>query len=358
MSPLGLNRFKLKFSNECKAGVNRFIKAPIRKHTVEKSVNLIQGPTNVDCNRDEFVVLSFMRNAELHIEDFVEHHLDLGAKQIFLLDNGSTDASLTLAQKYDQVTLLQCLLPFKYFKYEFRRFLLRRFAKNCWGLLADIDERFCHPFSDRIGMSSFLKYLNHHNYNAVMGQMLDLFPDGPSTSWPNNGRELVKKSCWYDLESLLRFKLKRNQQGKLADKRLFTMAGGIRASGFKMDNPPNLTKYPLLFANGKVQPAEASSHHIRGGRIADTTCLLKHYKFHRKFETQCQNIVREKSYFRDSLEYREYLKALKTEGGLILKTDKSRRFNHVNQLIDENFLVVSESFTRYVNENSYSKKTA
>jgi len=337
---------------------NRFIKAPIRKHAVEEAISHIQGPTTVDCNLDEFVVLSFMRDAELHIEQFVEHHLGLGARQIFLLDNGSTDASVALASKYSEVTLLECLLPYKYYKYEFRRFLLRHCANNCWGLMADIDERFCYPFSDRIGMSSFLEYLNRHGYTAVMGQMLDLFPAGPSASWPMKGADLVQESCWYDLEGLERYKLKRNRQGKAADKRLFTISGGIRASGFKMGNHPNLTKYPLVFSNGKVQPAEGSSHKIRGGRIADTTCLLKHYKFHGGFEAQCENIVKEKSYFKDSLEYREYLKVLQNEGGVVLKTDNSKQLKHVNQLIDENFLVVSEAFARYVDEYAYSTKAA
>ncbi len=339
-----------------KKHINRFIKAPIRKHLVRNEVKHLKGPINVVCKRDEFVAISFMRNAELHIEQFVEHHLELGAKQIFLLDNGSTDESLELARRYDEVTLLQCLLPYKHFKYEFRRFLLRQCAKNCWGILAGIDERFCHPYEDYIGMSSFLKYLNYHNYSAVMGQMLDLFPAGPTTSWPSNGRELVQQSCWYELESLRRTKLKKRRQGKEANKLLFTISGGIRASGFKMDNRPNLTKYPLLFSDGTVQPSESSSHRIRGGRIADVTCLLKHYKFHRNFESQCRQIVEEKSYFKNSLEYQQYLKALNEQDGLVLKTGDSRRFCQVNQLIDENFLVVSEAFREYANEIASCKK--
>ncbi len=334
----------------------RFIKAPIRKRAVEKSVSHLKGPINVACRRDEVVAMSFMRNAELHVQQFVEHHLDLGAKHIFLLDNGSTDESLALASKYDEVTLLQCVLPYKYFKYEFRRFLLRRCAVNCWGLLADIDERFCYPYSDRIGMSSFLQYLNRQHYSAVMGQMLDLFPSGPVTSWPSNGRDLVQQSCWYELESLQRFQLKRTRQGKVADQSLFTISGGIRASGFKMDNRPNLTKYPLLFSDGTVLPSERSSHRIRGGRIADTTCVLKHYKFHRNFESQCEQIVREKSYFKDSLEYQQYLSVLQEKEGLVLKTSNSRRLCEVEQLIADNFLVVSDAFRHYVNENASYKR--
>ena len=330
----------------------RFIKSPIRKHQVRRAVKHLKGPFNVDCQQNEFVTLSFMRNAELHLEHFVEHHLELGARQMFLLDNGSTDKTLALASKYDEVTLLQCLLPYKYFKYEFRRYLLRTCAKNCWSLLVDIDERFCHPYSDRISMSSFLQYLNRRNYSAVMGQMLDLFPVGPATSWPSNGKELVQQSCWYELENLHRTKLKRKNQVKVVDQRLFTISGGIRASGFKMDNRPNLSKYPLLFSDGTVLPSESSSHRIRGGRIADTTCLLKHYKFHRDFESQCRQIVKEKSYFKNSLEYRQYLRVLQEQNGLTLKTDTSKRFNQVNQLIDDNILVVSDAFKQYVNDNA------
>ena len=334
---------------------NRFIKAPMRKCEVEKGVKHLNGPLKVACKPDEFVAISFMRNADLHLEQFVEHHLKLGAKQIFLLDNGSTDGSLALLRKYDEVTLFQCLLPYKDFKYEFRRFLFRRCALNCWALLVDIDERFCYPYSERIGMSSFLQYLNRHNYSAVMGQMLDLFPAGPVTSWPTNGRDLVQQSFWYELDSVQRFKLKRRRHGKVTHPPLFTISGGIRASGFKMDNRPNLTKYPLLFADGTVQPSESSSHRIRGGRVADTTCLLQHYKFHRDFENQCREIVKEKSYFKDSLEYQQYLKVLKEEESLVLKTGDSKRFRHVNQLIDDNFLVVSEAFRKYVHAASCKK---
>lgn len=334
----------------------RFVKSPVRKYAVERAVTHLKGPIHVTCKRNEFVVLSFMKNAELHLEHFVEHHLEIGAKQIFLLDNGSSDRSLALARKYSQVTLLQCQLPYKYYKYEFRRFLFRRCAKNCWGLLADIDERFCHPYSDRISMSSFLQYLNHHNYTAVLGQMLDMFPAGPASSWPVDGKELVQQSCWYELEDLQRKKLKKSRRNNLVDGSLFTISGGIRVSGFNMDNRPNLTKYPLLFSDGKVHPAEASSHRIRGGRLADTTCLIQHYKFHRDFESQCRKIVEEKSYFKDSLEYRQYLDALETPGGLSLKTKNSRKFSHVNQLIQENFLVVSKAFQKHVHENSTSKK--
>ena len=341
MNPVGIKKI-----------ITRFIKAPIRKHQVRRAVKHLKGPIDVDCQKNEFVTLSFMRNAELHLEHFVEHYLELGARRIFLLDNGSTDKSLALASKYDEVTLLQCLLPYKYFKYEFRRYLIRACAKNCWSLLTDIDERFCHPYSDRIGMSSFLQYLNRHNYSAVMGQMLDLFPAGPATSWPSNGKELVQQSCWYELENLHRTKLKRRNQMRVVDPRLFTISGGIRASGFKMDNRPNLTKYPLLFSNGTVLPSESSSHRIRGGRIADTTCLIKHYKFHRDFQSQCRQIVKEKSYFKDSLEYRQYLRVLQEQNGLNLKTDTSKRFNQVNQLIDDNILVVSDAFIQHVNDNA------
>ena len=355
---MGLRRFERKFKDECRAGINRFVRAPVRRHLVERSVRHIHGPANIKCDRDEFVALSVMRNARLHVDDFIEHHLELGATQIIILDNGSTDGSLELASRYRGVTLLQCLLPFKYFKFEFRRYLFRHFADHGWALFLDIDERFCHLFPTQIDMFGFLEYLNRYNYNAVMGQMLDLFPPGPISRWPIEGKELVSQSCWYDLQCLKRTKPRTRQSRPLKGPPLFAMSGGIRATGFDMENPPSLTKYPLLLNDGTVKPSESSCHHIRGGRLADSTCLLKHYKFHREFKVQCENIVEAKSYFKDSLEYRQYLKALDADEGLTLKTVHSQRLSHVNQLLENQFLVASEQFKGFVKEKCLSKSVA
>ena len=52
---------------------------------------------------------------------------------------------------------------------------------------------------------------------------------------------------------------------------------GIRQSlfGFRA----NLTKFPLVFSDGRVTPFDGSTHWVDNARIADITCVLFHYKF-------------------------------------------------------------------------------
>ena len=68
-----------------------------------------------------------------------------------------------------------------YAKYEntMKRYLAETFSAGRWNLCADIDELFDYPFSERIGLNSFLSYLNANSYTAVVTQMLDMFADCP-----------------------------------------------------------------------------------------------------------------------------------------------------------------------------------
>ena len=61
-------------------------------------------------------VVALMRDADGHVESFVEHYRKLGAKRIVLLDNGSGDDSVDRGLSYDDVTVLRCTLPFRWFR--------------------------------------------------------------------------------------------------------------------------------------------------------------------------------------------------------------------------------------------------
>ncbi|PHR93051.1 MAG: hypothetical protein COA78_33140 [Blastopirellula sp.] len=339
-----------RFSTRFRRFSTRFLLSPIRDVRVAKAVEPIRGQFPDQLQSDELVVVGMMRDAELHVESFVKHHLALGAKQIVLLDNGSVDSTVQLASQMDQVTLLRCTLPFSKYKYAMRRYLVKTYGQKCWALAMDIDERFDFPCSQEITLKDLLLYLNQEGYTAVTGQMLDLYSDTEHTKWPTTGDDLVQQSCWYDLESITTRPLK-NRQGRSQHlSALKHHKGGVRFAGFEMQDLPTLTKFPLLFPSAGVLPSESSSHNIRGGKLADISCLIKHYKFHGKFVEQCQAAVTSESYFRQSLEYRQYLHALESDSELNLKTDRSQKLEYTDQLIDDDFLVVSDAYRSFVQQ--------
>ena len=70
-----------------------------------------------------------------------------------------------------------------------------------------------------------------------------------------------------------------SRNNKLEADNVEWFAGGVRSDvfGFK----PHLTKYPLVFYDGKIIPDPP--HHVNNARIADVTCVLFHYKFLKDF---------------------------------------------------------------------------
>src|SRR5918995_2162761 len=163
------------------------------------SIEHLHGPEEVDYEADELVVVCLVRDGRPYVKSFVEHYRSLGAKHLFFLDNGSTDGTVEALENYDNTTVLRSKLPYKGYRLAFKRFLMGRFGKkDRWCLYADIDELFDYPYSDVVGLNSFLGYLTKNSYTAVAAQMLDMFPEEPLS-----GREGLLED--EPLKELLRF---------------------------------------------------------------------------------------------------------------------------------------------------------
>ena len=146
---------------------------------LHSSIERLHGPEEVPYAEDELVVVCNVRDGRPYVKSFVEHHLSLGVKHIFFLDNGSTDGTVEALKKYENVTVLRTKLPYKEYMYAMRQYLVERFGRGRWCLCVDIDELFDYPYSDVVGLGSLLRYLNGNSYTAVVAQMLDMFPEEP-----------------------------------------------------------------------------------------------------------------------------------------------------------------------------------
>jgi hypothetical protein len=313
-------------------------------------VKHVHGREEVPLREDELIVVCLVRDGQPWIEAFIEHYFSLGASHLVFLDNGSGDATVSVAARYDNVTILRSSLPFKRYELILRQYLIERFGKHRWSLCADVDELFDYPYSDVIGLDSLLAYLDDRSYTAVAAQMLDMFPEEPlsdRTGEPEGSfRERHKL---YDLSALRRKDIEkhsgRNNVFDNAD--IECLAGGIRETVFEV--VPRLTKFPLVFSDGSVKPVDESPHHIDNARIADLSCVLFHYKYVGRFREQAARAVREENHWNDSAQYKQYLEVLDKNPRLMLRQDTSRELKSVNELLEEQFLVVSEDYVSWVN---------
>jgi len=104
--------------------------------------------------------------------------------------------------------------------------------------------------------------------------------------------------------------------------------------------------------NGKVKTF-VTWHHVKGARIADISCVLLHYPFVSTFHQKVQDAVQTGRYgMRVTDEYKAYAKALSRYPNLTLKLPTARMFNGSQRLIEENFLVVSEKYRRWVSDHA------
>ncbi len=318
------------------------------KRIVHFTVEHLHGPEGVIYEPDELVVVCLVRDGRPYVKSFIEHYFSLGAKHIAFLDNGSIDGTVEALKNYENVTMLRSTLPFKEYDVLFKQYLIGRFGKKeRWCLCVDIDELFDYPYSDVVGLGSFLGYLNANSYTAVAAQMLDMFPEEPLSGRASDPDEPLKeRHRFYDLSNLKRMSIKKNprlRNNTLESDEIETFRDGIENTVF--GTKPLRTKFPLVFSDGRVKPFDRSSHWVDNARIADFTCVLFHYKFlDGYFHKQAAQAVREGQYHNDSARYKKYLEVMDKNPTLQMKRETARELKSVNELVENGLLVVSEEY--------------
>src|SRR5919107_2143663 len=316
----------------------------------------------MDYEPDELVVVCLVRDGRPYVNSFVEHYRSLGAKHLFFLDNGSTDGTVEALKNYDNTTVLRSKLPYKGYRLAFKRFLMDRFGKkDRWCLYADIDELFDYPYSDVVGLDSFLGYLTEKSYTAVAAQMLDMFPEEPLLGREGNLQDepLKERHRFYDISNINRTSVKElrhlhNRNNTLESDEIEIFRDGIQNTIF--GSRLYLTKHPLVFTDGRIQLSDRSSHWVANAKIADIICVLFHYKFlDGYFYKQATQAVREGQYHNASTRYKRYLEALDTNPSLRVKRESARELRGVNDLLENGFLVVSEQYMMMVYEEEEHK---
>src|SRR5215211_5550491 len=312
----------------------------------------VHGPEEVPYAEDELVVVCPVRDGRPYVKSFVEHYLSMGVKHLFFLDNGSTDGTVEAIKEYENVTVLRTTLPYNRYKGSIKQYLIERFGRGRWCLCVDIDELFDYPYSDVVEIGSLLRYLNERSYTAVVAQMLDMFPEEPlSGSGAGNPLDepLKERHRFYDISNIRRKSMRGHplfRNNTLESKEIEGLRYGIRRSlfGFRA----NLTKFPLVFSDGRVNPFDGSTHWVDNARIADFTCVLFHYKFlDAHLREQAARAVQEGS--RRGQNYKKYLQVLEGTPILRIKQDTSKEIEGVNDLLENGFLIVSEEYVGWVN---------
>lgn len=328
----------------------------VRQWILYHNVEHVHGPEEVAIEPDELVVLCVVRDGRPYVRSFVGHYASMGVKHMVFLDNGSTDGTVEALQKYDNVTVLQTRLPFRNYQLSMRRYLIHRFGKVRWSLSVDMDELFDYPYSDVVGLGSLLRYLNNGGYTAVVAQMLDMFPEKPLMSVLGDESELAdtedeplkERHRFYDISGVRvqEYFPSGGNNNVLTNEKIKWFRDGIKTTLF--GHRAMLSKHPLVFFDGKIIPVDGTMHRTSNAHVADLSCVLLHYKLLDRLYEQALRAVSEKNYPNRHEKYEKYVSALEASPELQIKRETAREIESVNDLVENQFLVVSGDYMAWV----------
>jgi hypothetical protein len=320
---------------------------------VHPMVEHVHGPEEVAYGMDELIVLCLVRNGRPYLRSFVQHYASIGVQHLVFLDNGSTDGTVEALKKYDNVTVFRTGLPYKTHHALMLRYLTERFARGRWSLLVDVDELFDYPYSDVVGLNSLLRYLNNNRYTAVVAQMLDMFPEEPLSGRASSVDEPLKElHRFYDMSNLRRKNIKEHPRcppdNTYGGDEIAAFSGGVRLTVFGVNS--FLTKHPLVFLDGDVNPVTPGPHWQSNARVADFTGVLLHYKFlDEHLHKQAAQAVREEHRKTEGTTwYKNILEVLEKNPNLSIKTEASKELKSVNDLVGTQFVSVSRQYMKFV----------
>jgi hypothetical protein len=305
----------------------------------------LHGPRLIGGGDEDAVVISLVRDGGGYVDPFIRYHQRLGARQIVIVDNGSVDGTVEAAQAHHGVSVWRCTGSFREEKNAIRAQMVQQFCHRRWGIYLDIDERLAYPGSDRYPLPALLGYLRRHGYTAVVGQMLDLFPERPLLA-DGESADLYRDHRFYDLRGLRRVPYRWRAENVVSNPEIASYLGGIRGRTFGIAGLL-LTKHPLFFGAPAMSFFHTSSHSIRGARLADFTVAVLHVKFTGDFPAALARALREKSYWNASRDYQAYAAALARDPQLTLWSPHAHELRSIDELVDRGFLTVSPRYRRF-----------
>jgi glycosyltransferase involved in cell wall biosynthesis len=327
----------------------------IRKRLLPLTVSHLYGPLTVPLSSHEAIVTCVVKNGEFYLESFIEHYTKMGFRHIFFLDNGSTDRTIALAKKYNNVSVCQSTLSIQANQSLFKRYMAQKCAADGWCLDADIDEFFDYPGSEVMELQRFLEYLNKHQYTAVLTQLLDMFSDQPLSHLVTKRRENLKEIYqYYDISELERkdyraadFVRQNANLNQISYANTELLFGGVRKRLYGSSWITNclLTKHSL-FRMGKGVDLFPHVHFVNKAKLADVSCLMLHFKLtSNALETALQN---KDSFFAIGNGYHDFANFLLKNPDHYIRQKTAAKYASANELIDSGFLFASRDYRQYV----------
>ena len=274
------------------------------------------GDTRTGAERSDLpLVACVQRNGAVLIPAFLSHYRALGFEEFVFLDNMSTDGSVELLLSEPGVRVFQTPLSYRFFKYAMFEFLPRKFGRERWTLLADIDEFFDYPGSEDMPISGLVAYLDEEGCDAALTYMIDLYPE--TLPARDEGRNWIAEDVYFEATSMAEVEERYLSGANAIPAPHKVLNGGVRARVF---GSYDLVTKSMLYRPARVKKL-ISGHFVKADLLCDTSFHFKHYKFLPPVYDRISEVILRKSHFRNSISYRALISRLDKETDLELFRD-------------------------------------
>ncbi len=296
---------------------------------------LTHGP---DIAPSAILVVTCVRNEALRLPDFLAHHRRLGVSCFLIIDNASDDGTTEFLKAQDDVRLYHTnqLYSESGCGIDWQNAVLADAAVGHWTLILDADELFVFPGYEQTCLADFVNWVSESRADAVAAPMLDMYPKGPIANVGYQPGDSLLETCpWFDGTGYSRHSIAPGLE--------VIHRGGPRKrlfwDGRQIDYPsPVLYKIPLVRWQADFS-LTASTHVLKGAKLAKVTGLLLHFKFLQDFAQSAENESRRAEHFMGARQYAAYSEVLAEDTDITAFHDGSVRFSNSRQLVELNLMM-------------------
>ncbi len=279
---------------------------------------------------DEIRLITIVRNEALRLPYFLQYYSDLGVDRFFVMDNVSTDESVSILLDHPRTHVFQTAEPFPREAY-WRDVLLRRYGVGHWCVVPDADEFLYYPHMDTVPLRELCALFQREGASAMQCALLDMYPKEPLCEARYRQGEDPRLTAGYFETATMREVPWPKSFSVHSDGPLRVYWGGVRLRMFEDD--ACLSKIPLIRFQ-EPHLLTAGIHFVEQASIAPASGVMLHFKFLPDIIERARYEARREIASGNAIGFKRIVARLDQDPRLTLYSDESIALRSSAQLLD------------------------
>ncbi len=292
------------------------LEAAFKHYGLSDNPHCLKG-SPVQTSAADTVCCSVVRNEALRLPYFLSYYRSKGVSKFFIVDNGSTDGSLSLLRTEPDVFVWRTDFPFHLanFGSVWFELLLRRYAVGCWCVIADADELFYYPDCEDKSILQLCDELDQRGEMVYLAILLDMYSDRAIAHTTYEAGQDFRTVCPYFDRTFYH----RAYENSTPYQNQTIYAGGLRERIFGPTGDYYLSKVPLLkYSKDCVLAGGQHWTSYPTDRIAKGRGAVLHFKYFAGFSDYVSQETNRKEHYGEAFQYRQYAQTLSEQPTLKL----------------------------------------